>query len=126
MSKFIETDDGSFVLSSEIVRVRNRGDLVCTITTKSGELYSVGHNSSYVTHVAEFNNGSVVPAHPGYSVIRATLSEESGEWQYELFPVVGWSKLQIEDHMHYLGPRLSSQVWSKTHTLGTSFCQTAG
>ena len=27
--------------------------------------------------------------------------------------------------MNYLGLSLSSQVWSKTHTLGTSFCQTA-
>ena len=97
MSKFIETEDGTFVLSSEIVRVRNHGYLVCTITTRSGEFYPVGHDLSHVTHVAEFNNGSVIPAHPGYSVIRATLSEEDGEWQYEQFPVVGWSKLQIDD-----------------------------
>ena len=34
-------------------------------------------------------------------------------------------KLMMMLRMHYLGPRLSSQVWSKTHTLGTSFCQTA-
>ena len=100
MSKFIKTEDGSFVLSSEIVRVRNHGDLVCTITTRSGESYSVGHDSTYVTLIAEFNDSSVIPAHPGYSVIRATLSEEDGEWRYELFPVVGWSKLQIEDHAH--------------------------
>jgi len=71
--------------------------LVCTITTRSGESYSVGHDSSYVTHVAEYD-GSIIPAHRGYSVIRATLS--GGEWQYELFPVVGWSKLQIEDHAY--------------------------
>lgn len=64
MSKFIETEDGSFVLSSEIVRVCNHGHLVCTITTRSGESYSVGHDSSYVTYVAEFDNGSVIPAHP--------------------------------------------------------------
>ena len=95
MSKFIETEDGTFVLSSEIVRVRNHGYLVCTITTRSGESYAVGHDSSHVTHVAEFNNGSVIPAHPGYFVICATRS--NGEWQYELFPVVGWSKLQIDD-----------------------------
>ena len=100
MSKFIKTEDGSFVLSSEIVRVRNHGDLVCTITTRSGEFYSVGQDSTYVTFVAEFNDSSVIPAHPGYSVIRATLSEEDNEWQYQLFPVVGWSKLQIDDHAH--------------------------
>ena len=97
MPKFIKTEDGTFVPSSEIVRVRNHGHLVCTITTRSGESYSVGHDSSYVTLVAEFNDGSVIPAHPGYSVIRATLSEEDNEWQYELFPVVGWSKLPIDD-----------------------------
>ena len=95
MSKFIETEDGTFVLSSEIVRVRNHGYLVRTITTRSGESYAVGHDLSHVTHVAEFNNGSVMPAHPGYFVICATFSE--GEWQYEQFPVVGWSKLQIDD-----------------------------
>ena len=44
MSKFIETEDGSFVLSSEIVRVRNHGKHVCTITTRSGEFYSVGQD----------------------------------------------------------------------------------
>ena len=93
MSKFIETEDGTFVLSSEIVRVRNHGYLVCTITTRSGESI---RTQRYVTHVAEFNNGSVIPAHPGYSVIRAIFSKD-GEWQYELFPVVGWSKLQIDD-----------------------------
>ena len=41
MSKFVETEDGTFVLSSEIVRVRNHGYLVCTITTRSGESYAV-------------------------------------------------------------------------------------
>ncbi|HUI21445.1 MAG TPA: hypothetical protein VLZ74_10445 [Methylocella sp.] len=98
MSKFIETEDGSYVLSSEIVRVRNHGDLACTVTTRSGESYAVGQDASYVTQVAEFD-GSVIPAHRGYSVIRATLSED-GEWQYELFPVVGWSKLPIDDDAH--------------------------
>ena len=99
MSKFIKTEDGSFVLSSEIVRVRNHGDLVCTITTRSGESYSVGQDSRYVTQVAEYD-GSIIPAHRGYSVIRAFFSVEDGEWRYELFPVVGWSRLQIEDHAY--------------------------
>jgi len=85
MSKFIKTEDGSFVLSSEIVRVRNHGHLVCTITTRSGESYSVGHYSTYVTLVAEFNDGSVIPAHPGYSVIRAFFSEEDGSGDTSYF-----------------------------------------
>jgi len=46
MSKFIETEDGSFVLSSEIVRVRNHGHLVCTITTRSGAFAAARSPSS--------------------------------------------------------------------------------
>ena len=39
--KFIKTTDGSFVLSSEIAEIRIVGPKACSITTKSGEHYSV-------------------------------------------------------------------------------------
>ena len=83
--------------SSEIVRIRDHGNSVCAITTGNGESYTVADDSCYVAHLAELNNSHVIHAQPGYSVIHVVKTREDTEWQYVLFPVVGWSILPVDD-----------------------------
>jgi hypothetical protein len=97
MSTFIKTRNGSYVGTSEIVSVHNLDAWACTITTRNGESYPVDNCSSNVADLIDRDNSLIIPASPGYSVIRAVPPEKEGKWQYELFPVVGWQKLPSDD-----------------------------
>ncbi len=97
MSKFAETKDGSFVLSSEIVSVRNAGEFECMITTRRGDSHSVAGSAFYIAEEAQFDNGLAIPAQPGYSVVRTIFSEERQKRECEVFPVVGWFRLPADN-----------------------------
>jgi len=96
MSKFIETKDGSFVLSSEIAEIQKRERKGCSITTKSGNHYSIAWSANDLAVEIERGLGCAMPAQPGYFVISAAPPMTAdGEWHTSRRPVVGW--LSIED-----------------------------
>ena len=98
MSKFIKTQNGSFVGTSEIVSVHNLDTWACTIKTKNGESYQVDDRSCNVANLIDHDNCPIIPASAGYSVIRALPpNKEGGKWYYELLPVIGWQKLPSDD-----------------------------
>ena len=104
MSKLIKTQNGSFVSISEIISVHNLGEEACSITTRNGETYPVDESSTNIADLIEREDPIVIPASPGYSVVRDVVSEKYGEWHYELLPVVGWIKLPSEDCVELTRP----------------------
>jgi hypothetical protein len=107
MPKFIKTKDGALVLSSEIVEIRHRKDSVCKIITRSGESHLVADNSYFIAYLAELYGSTIIPAHPGYSVIHAFQPEDDDRWECLLLPVVARSILPVDDDI-YCGRRLIS------------------
>jgi len=81
MAKFIETKDGSFVISSEIAEIQKRGQKGCSITTKSGNHYSVAWSANNLAVEIERGSGYAMPAQPGYFVIYAAPPMKAdGDW----------------------------------------------
>ena len=100
MAKFIETKDGSFVVSSEIAEVQQVGRKCCSIRTKSGAHYSVPGCARDLAFELECGSGLTIAAQPGFFVIYAFPPiEEDDDWHTLLTPVVGWAaKQNPEDH----------------------------
>jgi hypothetical protein len=99
MTKFIETTNGSFVLSSEITELRSTGQKECAIKTRSGDLHFTAWCAPILARELERGSGHTMHAQPGYFVIYAASPEKAGgDWQTFRSPVVGW--IVIEDPFH--------------------------
>jgi hypothetical protein len=89
MSRFIQTQNGSFIAGSEIVNVREIDRSISTVTTRNGEHHTVEESANYIVSMLE-EKREVIPASPGYNAIRRIFSEEHSRWTYELCPIIGW------------------------------------
>jgi hypothetical protein len=95
---FIETTDGSFVLSSEVTEIRKVGKKRCSIATKSGDHYSVSASASNLAIDIERRSVIVIAAHAGYFMLYATPPVTAdGDWQAFRVSVVGWSVIETPD-----------------------------
>ena len=99
MYKFIKTVDGSFLLSSEITEVRKVKRKMCSITTRSGDHYSVSECAEALAVRLECRSGPTTAAQPGFFVVtpfRAKTPMGIGTPSGPQF--VGWSaKGNVED-----------------------------
>lgn len=92
MSKLIQTTDGSFVLSSEIVEVTKRRREKCDIKTRQKTSHKVDEYATRLASVIEYNSGMAIPAQPGYSIIFVyEPKDKQAELEKHFLPVVGWS-----------------------------------
>jgi hypothetical protein len=94
MSSFIKTDEGLFILSSEIVEVRKRGSGRSVVKTKGDKVHIVSERPKVLVQKLEADSGLVIPAEPGYFVAGLSQAEETKEYSVRLFAVVGWSRVE--------------------------------
>lgn len=103
MSKFVETKDGAFVLSSDVVKVQEDGEYNCTITTSSRQVYSVDEQADELVQDITSEFVCVIPAEPGYFVVEAISGTKKGDaWKPWFIPVVGWSPVSNADEFECL------------------------
>ncbi len=105
MTVFIPTNSGAYVASSEITSMHDIGDDKCNITTKSGEQHVIDDIASNLAIILNRAHAHVVPAAPGYKVIKAYFPFDS--WSYTMLPVVGWKVMPPSDEVCYHHPLLS-------------------
>ena len=98
MSKFIKTEDGALVLSSEIVKVQPDKIDNCTIMTKSDQVYSVSLSANELAQETTCDTICGIPAEPGYFVVEAfSNGKVDDDWKAWFVPVVAWFPIQNED-----------------------------
>jgi hypothetical protein len=91
MADFIETVEGAYILSSEIVEIKETGPDHCTISTRQGGVYKVECNGERLKNDIERKSSLVIAAQPGYSVAYLTGEmDEKGGWKKYKLPVIGW------------------------------------
>ena len=100
MSSFIETNNGSFVASTDIVEVRKGGGKKTIVKTKHDEAYIIGVRAKELISKLEIESGPVIPAEAGYSVAFLCKEEGDEEWRVTLSPVVGWSRIETKERIY--------------------------
>lgn len=93
MSKLIKSEDGCFVLSSEIIKVQKRWKGSCLITTNGGQTYILNQRCKKVKRSLDSNSDVIIPALPGFFV--AYAFEHNDHWEALLYPIIGWSKGEV-------------------------------
>jgi hypothetical protein len=118
MSNFIETQDGSLILSSEIVKIQAGDDSYCTIVTRNGQMYLVDKSADWLLKNTNPDTVRGIPAEPGYFIVEAIPGEEDREgkvddddWETRFTPVVGWSPVQTDqsDYLFNSKPIIANQ-----------------
>jgi hypothetical protein len=94
MAKMLKTNDGTFVLASEIVCIRDaKGSDRSEIITRNGEKYIV---SGLATRVAAWfqDYESAIPAQPGFWALVPDDLNKHDTVHFRKVPVVGWQKFK--------------------------------
>jgi hypothetical protein len=94
MAKMLKTNDGTFILASEIVCIRDakRWDR-SEIITRDGKKYTV---SKFATEVAGWlqDYESAIPAQPGFWALVPDDLKKNDTVRFSKVPVVGWQKFK--------------------------------
>lgn len=97
MTRFLKLVDGSFIASSEIVWIEERGHAKSAIKTKGKKTYIAQGSTESIASIIEDETAQIVTAHPGYSVLFAEAPRrKNGEWKTFSLPVVAWRIMQSE------------------------------